>query len=101
MKKILIQFTICFAALTVNGQWTIIPSGTALNFTTGQFPNDSIGFITGSDAFGNGIILKTTDAGTSWDTSYFNPGFQIYSVYFPNATTGFANNGNTIFKTTD
>ena len=51
---------------------------------------------------GPGIILKTIDGGTTW-TSY--PGtvtYSLYSVYFPDANTGYASgDGGTILKTTD
>lgn len=45
-------------------QWQVVSSGTTKNLVDGCFVTDSTGFILSAD----GIILKTTDQGTSWTT---------------------------------
>ncbi|MEI6898510.1 MAG: YCF48-related protein, partial [Bacteroidota bacterium] len=65
------------------------------------FTNDSTGYIAGYA--GGGIIFKTTDAGTTWDTAHFGPeGKSLNSIFFVNENTGYAvGSSGTVLKTTD
>jgi hypothetical protein len=50
--------------------------------------------------FGEGIIVKTTDGGTSWIELTSGTSKALYAVYFPKADTGYAVGENgTILKT--
>lgn len=64
------------------------------------FTDANTGFVAGR-TFNNSIIAKTTDGGNSWSTqTFYNSGF--FSIYFPNALTGYtAGPFNTIKKTTN
>lgn len=60
------------------------------------FLNDTVGFATGF----RGRILKTTDGGKNW-TAYSPHYADIKSLSFGSATTGYASNGNKVYKTTN
>ena len=60
------------------------------NFISLSFPTSQIGYIAGNELSGFGIILKTTDAGNSWNrTSYSLPYFIDYKIIFPSTTVGY------------
>lgn len=49
-----------------------------------------------------GVILKTTDGGTTWDEIYDEPSHWLASIYFTDASTGYAvGDSGTILKTTN
>ena len=61
-----------------------------VNFLSVSFPTSLIGYISGNEVSGFGIILKTTDAGNTWNkTSYSLPYFINYKIIFPSATVGY------------
>ncbi len=60
------------------------------NFLSISFPTSQIGYVSGNEVSGFGIILKTTDAGNSWNkTSYSVPYFINNKIIFPSATVGY------------
>jgi photosystem II stability/assembly factor-like uncharacterized protein len=90
MKRLFIIFCIVFS---VNPIYSQLPNYLQ-SFDIG---NDSILFMVGS----NGIILKTTDQGTTW-INLDSPTTQfLNSVDFINLNTGWIPTGNDIIKTTD
>ncbi len=62
-----------------------------------HFPTPEIGYAVG----GNGIFLKTVDAGLTWAQSFISPFSNLTSVYFTSANVGYINNAGGIYKTTD
>ena len=65
-------------------------------WTSVYFSNATTGYICGGD----GIILKTTDAGANWFINYSNHNQFFESIYFPDTNTGYAV-GDIIIRTTD
>jgi photosystem II stability/assembly factor-like uncharacterized protein len=93
--------------------WTILPSGTESHLNSVYFVDASTGFAVGgsesdreNDAR-NGIILKTTNGGTTWTTLWSHPTSYLKSVFFTNANIGYAVGGyyfgskGIVLKTTD
>lgn len=62
-----------------------------------NFPTPEIGYAVG----GNGIFLKTMDAGLTWTQSFISPFSSLTSVFFTSANVGYINNAGGIYKTTD
>lgn len=84
---------------TTNGgnNWNIQYSVTGTYFFAVWMVNNNTGFAGGYD----GIYLRTSDAGNSWN-GYTVTGADIWTMYFLNAQTGFiAGNSGMIRKTTD
>ncbi|MFH1120795.1 MAG: YCF48-related protein [Bacteroidota bacterium] len=61
------------------------------------FTNSNTGFIAGNGNNHN-IILKTSDAGQTWSTTYESDG-ALRGIHFVNENTGFAIHSNSIIKT--
>ena len=59
------------------------------------FPTDTIGYLVGGEMF----LIKTTDAGASWNKTIINDDF--LNVYFKDELNGFINGSSKIYKTTD
>lgn len=62
-----------------------------------HFIDNTNGFAVG----GNGMFMKTTDGGNTWNRSFITPFNQLTSVHFVNPTTGYVNNAGGIYKTID
>ncbi len=79
--------------------WTSKTDSSIKNFTDIEFMDQQTGIVTGND----GLIMQTTDSGTTW--VYKNLGYneQLTRIYFLNGTgTGFiTTTTGKIFKTTD
>lgn len=90
---LLISYNIAIA------QWTQMTVNNNYFFRTTFFVSDSIGYAVGKNGQTGGIILKTTDGGENWDSTAFNN--PIFSIYFPDKDTGYANTYNKIYKTVD
>ncbi len=81
--------------------WTIID--TSITHTTAAlrsafFTNSTTGYVVGGND--SGVILKTSDAGNSWQLTAVNK--YLECVYFPSDSVGYAvGSAHTIMKTTD
>ncbi|NEN24920.1 T9SS type A sorting domain-containing protein [Cryomorpha ignava] len=64
---------------------------------TMHFPSPQTGYATG----GNGLLLKTTDAGLTWSQSFISPFTNLSTLYFTSVDIGYTNNAGGIHKTTD
>ena len=62
-----------------------------------QFIDNLNGFAVG----GNGMFMKTTDGGDTWNRSFLLPYNSLTSVYFLNPNVGYVNNAGGIYKTND
>lgn len=73
-----------------------------------HFPTSTVGYVCGGTNFGQyrNVILKTTDAGKTWDSLTTNAftGYEFSDIHFVNADTGFVASPwilGKILKTTD
>jgi photosystem II stability/assembly factor-like uncharacterized protein len=96
---------------TGNGgkDWTEVTTDTTLCYNAVYFIDADTGFVVGED----GILLRTTDGGNSWDTrridDYIGYGwldvFDLFAITFTDKQTGWTVGagyyGNQIYKTTD
>lgn len=90
--------------------WDSVFLSSNVYFSSVFFTNDNTGYAVGYGvtlSFGGikyGIIFKTTDGGTTWNTQYSGPWNYEYfnSVYFPEVNKGYVvGSGGTILITTD
>jgi photosystem II stability/assembly factor-like uncharacterized protein len=96
-KSILLLITFFSLVGYVNAQWNWqnpLPTGNELRSV--NFPNATTGYAVGA----YGTILKTTNAGASWQIIRDNDAGILYSVSFTDALNGVAV-GSKILKTTD
>ena len=59
------------------------------NFLSISFPTTQIGYVAGNELSGFGIILKTTDAGNSWNKTSYSPPYFINKIIFPSDAVGY------------
>jgi photosystem II stability/assembly factor-like uncharacterized protein len=101
MKNIfygLILFSLLNSFLIPQTYWQAIPSGTSASLQAVHFSDLSTGYIVG-DA---GAILKTTDAGLSWQNVSYSIPVMLYDVYAFNQDNVIAvGGGGLIIKTSD
>lgn len=101
MKKysttIIILLIVMSVSFDAHGQWVTLNPGTSDDMQQVFFPNDSLGYLLGSD----GNIFATSDGGQSWS----NPGsVQCSSIFFTSIDTGYGCDGlfgSGIYQTTD
>jgi hypothetical protein len=68
MKKYYILMIVLFALNIANAQWTALPSGTTKTLSSVYVTDASKGYAVGGEYDVEGIILKTIDGGTTWNT---------------------------------
>ena len=82
MKTILFNIFFCCALFGQQWQWQHPkPQGNDLNKI--YFVDQNYGYIAGA-----GVILKTTDAGSSWNKLNSNTRFNIYGIFFNTRDSG-------------
>lgn len=75
--KILFVIIILFVFPVINhAQWIVQNSGTIATLSGVHFVSMNTGFAVGSAPSNQGIILKTTDGGDSWNITEFGTGSQ-------------------------
>lgn len=70
MRKLIVLITLLFTSNFIVAQWvnqTVPNTGAELHSI--DFLNSNTGFVGGGD-FGPSVIIKTTNGGTNWNTSY-------------------------------
>lgn len=93
MKKIFFAFTLFLSAMNLtHAQWNTLTSGTNEFLPSLSFPSVDTGYCISE----TGVIRKTVNAGTNWNTLTTLYSFRIH---FNDNLTGFAYGGNEIFKT--
>lgn len=99
MKKAVFTLLLTTIGLFAFSQWYWVnPSPTGQHLTDVFFVNDTLGFVVGQ----NGTILKTFDAGDTWNARPLNTLRHMDKVWFCDADTGFiACDSGFIFKTTN
>ena len=91
---------------TVNGgtDWDIqyYAGETTAYLEAMHFVSSTTGWTVGYDGYNwDGVILKTTDGGSSWTNQVTNGLDDLRGVYFLDANTGWAVGYNTVLKTTN
>ena len=105
MKKFILSITILTLSLNVQGQWIQLNSDTTLDYSSIYFLNPDTGFICGSAyhpfTFSyDGVIVRTLDGGTTWDTTYIWP--NLMDISFINDSIGFTGGQDgAVIKTVD
>ena len=93
----LISILAIFNSYLFTQSWVQQNSGTNLHLNCIYFINSNTGFI-GADS---GRALKTTNGGINWIIINTGLSRAIYSIQFPDQTTGFAGVENKVIKTTN
>ncbi|MFT5970539.1 MAG: photosystem II stability/assembly factor-like uncharacterized protein [Flavobacteriales bacterium] len=76
------------APMYITAQWQSSSLlGNKYSFQKITFLNDSTGFVVGLNGFYDGVVLKTDNNGTNWDSTHFD--FGINSIHFLNENTGY------------
>lgn len=105
MKKSIIIILLFFISTQLFSQWDLIyPHQNNYFFNDVFFFNEDSGYVVGDSSaiygIGGGIILKTTNGGVSWNSTYTSG--KLFSIYFISYDTGFAASDNSFFyKTTN
>ncbi|HEY6161003.1 MAG TPA: YCF48-related protein [Bacteroidia bacterium] len=98
---------ILFLSIVFNckAQWASLFSDTSYWNSQVCFLNKDTGFVASYYEFNNaynGIVLRTLDGGSTWDTTIIPGGIMILSITFPNDTIGYCGGQDGgIYKTTD
>ena len=66
--------------------WIPLSTGTTEVLNSIHFPADSVGYVVGK----NGIVLKSTDSGTTWNNLPSGISDHLEAVFFINPDVGFA-----------
>ncbi len=86
MRRTFFTALLLAIALSAYPQWYWVnPSPTGQHLSDVCFVNDTVGFVTGH----NGTILKTTNAGETWNSIPLNTFRQMKKVWFCDLNTGF------------
>lgn len=99
MKSRKYYFILLFVSIWYQSfsQWTTLSTNTNQFLYGEYFLNKDTGFV-----FGDAVILKTIDGGTSWNTPFTSLTSQFTSMTFSNDSIGFlVGDGGAILKTTD
>jgi photosystem II stability/assembly factor-like uncharacterized protein len=103
MKKIIIIaiWILVLYPMTSYGQWYLLhPQDTLSRYEDVAITQDSNVFVCGRKS-STGIVIRSTDLGTTWDTTYF-PGYYCHDFSFPTNLIGFVTlEPSSIYKTTD
>lgn len=87
---------------TESGSWNLVDSGTTADLGNIQFPDPSIGYVSGYSSATGSILLKSTDGGVTWARTAVLPDTFLSSICFLDADTGFyAGEYGIIMKTTN
>ena len=96
MKNIL-TLVILLWATNLFGQVEVVGHGRTDNINSMLFINDSLGFFTAD----RGVLMKSTDAGKTWQKDVFPDSNDIMDLEMISDRTLFASSGATLYKSTD
>lgn len=99
MKKIQLLLLFAFALFVRNAeaQWVPKISGTGNDLYDLHFPSSETGYAVGAA----GTVVKTTDAGETWNSLPINTTEDLHAVHFTDEATGFVAGDVHTFKTVD
>ena len=106
MKLITIILIIATSAL-LNAEWELLTSGVNDNLYGVHFTDDNDGYVVGWGASAGAMVLQTTDAGESWNSTNMSTGAFVFSVTSTSAdniyAAGCLNGGaaGAVFKSND
>ena len=102
MKRLTILFLMLIISEHCYCEWAVQNSGTAADLFDVFYISEEIGYIVGGKVGDEyGIILKTTNAGQSWDSIYGGSNL-LRGIAFTSISTGYVvGNTGTILRTTD
>jgi photosystem II stability/assembly factor-like uncharacterized protein len=84
-----LSHSICIKTKDAGASWVPIPMGLDDTYQALSFVDEQTGWLVGNDYQGGlSHILKSTDAGTTWNLQLTIPGLHTYGVKFVNAQTG-------------
>ena len=88
--KILILILILIAFTFLYAEWELLSSGVGDNLYGVHFTNDNDGYVVDWGASSGAVVLKTTDAGTNWNSTILANGAFVFSVTSTNANNIYA-----------
>ena len=98
MRTLKIALVVFFLSITIHAQWYPQNSGVSINLNSIFFIDANVGWAVGE----HGIIIRTTDGGTTWTQQTSGRIVEFEDVWFKDVNTGIVVGGlNTILKTTD
>jgi hypothetical protein len=101
MKNLIFSIFLLFSSINVHGQWIQLNTDTLFDYNSVHFINPDTGFVCGSVNLGwDGVIVRTMDGGTSWDTIILP--ISLADISFVNDSVGFTGGQDGgIYKTTN
>ncbi len=101
MKNLIFSILLLFSSINVQGQWIQLNTDTLFDYNSVHFINPDTGFVCGSVNLGwDGVIVRTMDGGTSWDTTILP--ISLADISFVNDSVGFTGGQDGgIYKTTN
>ncbi|MDZ4683417.1 MAG: YCF48-related protein [Saprospiraceae bacterium] len=99
MKKtfLLLILVLPFFVRSAEAQWIPKISGTGNDLYDLHFPSSATGYAVGAA----GTVIKTTDAGETWNALVINTTEDLHAVHFTDEATGFVAGDVHAFKTVD
>lgn len=99
MKKMRLLLLFAFALFVRNAeaQWIPKASGTGNDLYDLHFPSSATGYAVGA----TGTVVKTTDAGETWNALATTTSEDLHAVHFIDESTGFIAGDDHAFKTVD
>jgi parallel beta-helix repeat protein len=95
MKSLLITLLLILGFNAASAQWQVVHSGGSQNLAAGCFISDSVGFVIST----SGVVLKTSDQGTTWNVQATLPG--VFTSICKAGTDTLYAGGNCIYNSVD
>lgn len=70
--------------------WVIGNAGASFTLDGLVYPSDQIGYAAGYNSGGSGVVLRTDDAGMTWQTQIVGTQFRLKDVFFTDPLNGWA-----------
>jgi len=70
--------------------WELQNAGATYTLEDVNYPADAIGYTVGLNTGGSGVVLRTDDAGLTWEPQTANTQFRLNSVFFTDPLHGWA-----------
>jgi parallel beta-helix repeat protein len=96
-KLIFITLLLIVSFEVKSQSWNQLISGTSENLNSVHFANDKVGFVAGD----NGVLLKTTDGGITWNDIFNISNINFQSVFAIDADTLYISGNAKLYKSVD
>ncbi len=94
-----------YRSIDLGETWTTVYSDTMVNVSGSNHRRINkihlVDDLTGYAVGGNGLFLKTTDGGITWNSTFIPPFTALSGLYFTSSSVGFINNAGGIYMTMD